>query len=154
MCEVEVTPIDLPSIVAHVNTTNAHQMRIKLDSVWMRIESASKRAPCERAFTVLFQIFLGPVCIPGNALNFTMSTNFTASGETACLACLFDGISPQSGTIWLVNGVSIKTSSPFLQVNSNGALIIRQPRNIFFWSDSVILSGPKNNLHHHCDIDA
>ena len=82
-------------------------------------------------FTVLFQIFLGPVCIPGNALNFTMSTNFTASGETACLACLFDGISPQSGTVWLVNGENIKTSSPFLQVNSNGALFIRQQRIIF-----------------------
>ena len=50
-CKVEVTPIDLPSIVAHVNTTNAHPMRIQLDSVWMRIESASKRAPCERALS-------------------------------------------------------------------------------------------------------
>ena len=52
-CKVEVTPIDLPSIVAHVNTTNAHPMRIQPDSVWMRIESASKRAPCERALSVV-----------------------------------------------------------------------------------------------------
>ena len=42
-CKVEVTPSDLPSIVAHVNKTNAHPMRIQLDSVWMRIKTSAER---------------------------------------------------------------------------------------------------------------
>ena len=64
--------------------------------------------------------------------------------ETACLACLFDGISPQSGTVWLVNGVSIEIENPFLQVNSNGTLIIRRPQYIF--SGEIQLSCRGQNI--------
>ena len=69
----------------------------------------------------------GPVCAPQNVLNFTMSSTTTLLVDTACLACLFDGVSSQPGTTWSVNGLVIDGSQDFAQVNDNGTVIIRRP---------------------------
>ena len=47
--------------------------------------------------------------------------------DTACLACLFNGMSPEAGTIWLFNGQVLDNTDPFGQVNPNGTIIIRRP---------------------------
>ena len=47
--------------------------------------------------------------------------------DTACLACLFNGMSPETGTIWLSNGQLIDSTDLLSQVNPNGTIIIRWP---------------------------
>ena len=68
-----------------------------------------------------------PVCAAENVFNFTQSGSVTTSADTACLACLFNGVSPLPGTMWSVNGQLIDSIEQFAQVNANGTLVIRQP---------------------------
>ena len=68
-----------------------------------------------------------PVCAAENVFNFTQSGSATTSADTVCLACLFNGVSPLPGTMWSINGLLIDFIGPFLEVNANGTLIIRQP---------------------------
>ena len=75
----------------------------------------------------ILNISPGPVCTAENVLNFTRSGSVTTSADTACLACLFNGVSPQPGTMWSVNGQLVDSMEQFAQVNANGTLVIRRP---------------------------
>ena len=68
-----------------------------------------------------------PVCANENILNFTQSGSVTTSADTACLVCLFNGVSPLPGTMWFVNGQLVDSMEQFAQVNANGTLVIRRP---------------------------
>ena len=46
---------------------------------------------------------------------------------TTCLACLFNGVSPQPGTVWFVNRQLFVGNQVFGQVNNDGTLTIRPP---------------------------
>ena len=67
------------------------------------------------------------MCTAENVLNFTQSGSVTISADTACLACLFNGVSSQPGTMWSVNGQLVDSMEQFAQVNPNGTLVIRRP---------------------------
>ena len=78
-------------------------------------------------FSICTLYFAGQECAPQSVFNFVQSSTLTVSGDTACLACLFNGVSPQSGTVWFVNGQIIDSLVTFGQVNTNGTLLIRRP---------------------------
>ena len=47
--------------LCHVNTIDAHPMRIQFDSLRMRIRSASQRASCESALSQADPAVAGPI---------------------------------------------------------------------------------------------
>ena len=89
--------------------------------------------------------FVGQECAPQNVFNFFQSANTLVAGnqDTACLACLFNGMSPEAGTIWFVNGQLLSTDDMFAQVNSNGTLIIRRPPG---FNGEIVFSCERNGV--------
>ena len=66
-----------------------------------------------------------PFCALENVFNFTASSTLVTNQSAACLACLFNGVEPEPGTVWLLNGQN--TASQFGQVNDNGTYLIMRP---------------------------
>ena len=91
---------------------------------------------CEQLIHVFIVLFAAvtavTACSAMNIMNFTQSVVQVpvTAGDTICLACLFDGMSPQPGTTWQINNADIANNDPFAQVNVNGTLLIRIPVTI------------------------
>ena len=86
----------------------------------------STRLYSAQCYRFKLNISSGSLCSQESVFNFTSSNSLGTSRPAVCLACLFNGEGPQSGTMWFIGTLDL-TNTSFSQVNNNGTLIITRP---------------------------